>query len=78
MFRYELWNGYKPAPVDQSRVVLTAAQEELVDKLAENEHNIWARDLIRQGWSYGPQQVQINNTPCYFITELDLVDHYLR
>uniref|UniRef100_A0A671MXC6 Ryanodine receptor 2-like n=1 Tax=Sinocyclocheilus anshuiensis TaxID=1608454 RepID=A0A671MXC6_9TELE len=54
--KYELWNGYKPAPVDQSRVVLTAAQEELVDKLAENEHNIWARERIRQGWSCGPQQ----------------------
>lgn len=54
-----MWNGYKPAPVDQSRVVLTAAQEELVDKLAENEHNIWARERIRQGWSCGPQQVEI-------------------
>ncbi|XP_052009298.1 ryanodine receptor 2 [Xyrauchen texanus] len=54
--KYELWNGYKPAPVDQSRIVLTAAQEELVDKLAENEHNIWARECIRQGWSYGPHQ----------------------
>ncbi|XP_059376123.1 ryanodine receptor 2 [Carassius carassius] len=54
--KYELWNGYKPAPVDQSRVVLTAAQEQLLDKLAENEHNIWARERIRQGWSCGPQQ----------------------
>jgi len=40
--------------------VLTASQEELVEKLAENEHNIWARDRIRQGWSFGPQQVEIN------------------
>jgi len=46
--------------VDQSCVVLTASQEELVEKLAENEHNIWARDRIRQGWSFGPQQVEIN------------------
>ncbi|XP_050989248.1 ryanodine receptor 2 [Labeo rohita] len=54
--KYELWNGYKPAPVDQSRVALTASQEELVEKLAENEHNFWARERIRQGWSCGPQQ----------------------
>ncbi|XP_077095388.1 ryanodine receptor 2 isoform X2 [Siphateles boraxobius] len=54
--KYELWNGYKPAPVDQSCVVLTASQEELVEKLAENEHNIWASERIRQGWSFGPQQ----------------------
>ncbi|RXN33037.1 ryanodine receptor 2-like protein [Labeo rohita] len=56
ILRYELWNGYKPAPVDQSRVALTASQEELVEKLAENEHNFWARERIRQGWSCGPQQ----------------------
>ncbi|TRY95484.1 hypothetical protein DNTS_003975, partial [Danionella cerebrum] len=54
--KYELWNGYKPAPVDQSCVVLTASQEELVDKLAENKHNIWARERVKQGWSYGLQQ----------------------
>ncbi|KAI5618783.1 ryanodine receptor 2 isoform X1 [Silurus asotus] len=54
--KYELWNGYRPAPVDQSGVSLSAAQEALIEALAENEHNIWAREHIRQGWSYGPQQ----------------------
>ncbi|KAL2083644.1 hypothetical protein ACEWY4_021417 [Coilia grayii] len=54
--KYELWNGYRPAPVDLSHVILTAAQEALVDHLAENDHNMWAKDRIRQGWSYGPQQ----------------------
>ncbi|XP_053365921.1 ryanodine receptor 2 [Clarias gariepinus] len=54
--KYELWNGYRPAPLDQSGVCLSIAQEALVEALAENEHNIWAREHIRQGWSYGPQQ----------------------
>ncbi|KAB5561969.1 hypothetical protein PHYPO_G00012580 [Pangasianodon hypophthalmus] len=54
--KYELWNGYRPAPVDQSGVSLSVAQEALVEALAENEHNIWAREHIRQGWSYAPQQ----------------------
>ncbi|KAF5904193.1 ryanodine receptor 2-like, partial [Clarias magur] len=54
--KYELWNGYRPAPLDQSGVCLSTAQEALVEALAENEHNIWAREHIRQGWSYGPQQ----------------------
>jgi hypothetical protein len=27
--------------------------EELVDRLAENTHNVWARERISQGWTYG-------------------------
>lgn len=50
-------NGYKPAPLDLSDVKLLPAQEVLVDKLAENAHNVWAKDRIKQGWTYGIQQV---------------------
>lgn len=50
-------NGYKPAPLDLSDVKLLPPQEILVDKLAENAHNVWAKDRIKQGWTYGIQQV---------------------
>ncbi|XP_034756949.1 ryanodine receptor 3 isoform X2 [Etheostoma cragini] len=53
---YMMSNGYKPAPLDLSDVKLTAGQEVLVDKLAENAHNVWAKDRIKQGWTYGIQQ----------------------
>nr|BAA04212.1 ryanodine receptor homologue [Drosophila melanogaster] len=46
-------NGYKPAPLDLSAVTLTPKLEELVDQLAENTHNLWARERIQQGWTYG-------------------------
>lgn len=54
---YLLSSGYKPAPMDLSCIKLTPSQESMVDKLAENAHNVWARDRIRQGWTYGIQQV---------------------
>ncbi|XP_063077897.1 ryanodine receptor 2 [Engraulis encrasicolus] len=54
--KYELSSGYKPAPMDLSHIKLTSTQEAMVDKLAENAHNVWARDRIRQGWTYGIQQ----------------------
>ena len=54
---YELTSSYKPAPLDLSHVKLASAQEAMVDKLAENAHNVWARDRIGQGWTYGIQQV---------------------
>ncbi|KAG6935682.1 ryanodine receptor 3, partial [Chelydra serpentina] len=53
---YMMSNGYKPAPLDLSDVKLLPSQEVLVDKLAENAHNVWAKDRIKQGWTYGIQQ----------------------
>lgn len=60
--RYELSSGYKPAPMDLSHIKLASTQEAMVDKLAENAHNVWARDRIRQGWTYGVQQVSVRHT----------------
>lgn len=54
---YMMSNGYKPSPLDLSDIKLTPGQELLVDKLAENAHNVWAKDRIKQGWTYGIQQV---------------------
>ncbi|KAL6426510.1 hypothetical protein ACFW04_009145 [Cataglyphis niger] len=46
-------SGYKPAPLDLSAITLTPKMEELVDQLAENTHNLWAKERISQGWTYG-------------------------
>lgn len=55
--RYVMSNAYKPAPLDLSHVKLTPNQNQLVEKLAENGHNVWARDRVRQGWTYSIVQV---------------------
>lgn len=54
-------NGYKPSPLDLSDIKLTPGQELLVDRLAENAHNVWAKDRIKQGWTYGIQQVKLSS-----------------
>ncbi|XP_054285011.1 ryanodine receptor isoform X1 [Macrosteles quadrilineatus] len=46
-------NGYKPAPLDLSAINLSPKMEELVDQLAENTHNLWAKERIQQNWTYG-------------------------
>ncbi|KAM9587622.1 ryanodine receptor 1 isoform 3-T3 [Morphnus guianensis] len=53
---YMMSNGYKPAPLDLAHVKLTPAQLTLVDRLAENGHNVWARDRVQQGWTYSTLQ----------------------
>ncbi|PRD34338.1 UNVERIFIED_CONTAM: RyR [Trichonephila clavipes] len=46
-------NGYKPAPLDLHAITLTSKMEELVELLAENTHNVYAKERIQQGWTYG-------------------------
>lgn len=57
-------NSYKPAPLDLSAINLTPKMEDLVDQLAENTHNLWAKERIQQGWTYGLNEV--NGTPQNF------------
>ncbi|XP_036440578.1 ryanodine receptor 1-like isoform X1 [Colossoma macropomum] len=57
---YVMTSGYKPAPLDLSHVKLTPNQNQLVEKLAENGHNVWARDRVKQGWTYSIVQDIMN------------------
>lgn len=45
---------YQPKPVDTSHVVLPAGILSLTERLAENAHEVWARQRIRDGWVWGP------------------------
>jgi ryanodine receptor 2 len=45
---------YAPKPIDTSHVRLSAELLELTERLAENAHEIWGRQRIEEGWSYGP------------------------
>lgn len=44
---------YNPNPIDTSRIELPKSIQELIEKLAENTHDIWARQRIKEGWTYG-------------------------
>jgi ryanodine receptor 2 len=45
---------YEPSPIDTSAVSLPAELHELTERLAENTHDMWAAQRVREGWSYGP------------------------
>jgi hypothetical protein len=45
---------FRPDPIDTSGVELTDDIRELTELLAENTHNVWARERMAQGWRYGP------------------------
>ena len=49
-------NTYTPQPLDTSGVLLPQELLLLLEKLAENTHEVWAAQRIRDGWAYGPQR----------------------
>ncbi|XP_065815894.1 ryanodine receptor 2 [Labrus bergylta] len=75
--KYEQPSGYQPAPLDLRQVFLSPAHEELVNLLAENDHNVWARERIKQGWTYGAQQdVKAKRSP--YLVPYSLLDERRR
>ena len=47
---------YDPAPIDNSQIELSRGLQELTELLARNNHELWARRRIDEGWRYGPQR----------------------
>lgn len=58
-------NTYIPNPVDTSDVSLPEELNALVEKMAENTHEVWAKNRIEQGWTYGEQRDDtLKHHPC--------------
>lgn len=47
---------YIPKPVDVTAIELPAELEALVERIAENAHDVWALNRMNEGWTYGPQR----------------------
>lgn len=56
-FSFLMSNGYKPAPLDTREIQLEDKMMELVEHLAKNTHNVWAKEKISRGWTYGVSEV---------------------
>lgn len=46
--------AYVPQPLDTSHVRLEESLGGLLERLAENTHDVWAAQRIKDGWTYGP------------------------
>jgi len=47
---------YQPVPIDTSDIQLTPSLQPLLEQLARNTHDIWARQRLDEGWTYGPER----------------------
>jgi ryanodine receptor 2 len=48
--------NYVPRPIDTSAVTLPPELLELTEQLAEHAHDVWARERMAQGWTYGARR----------------------
>ena len=53
---------FTPTPICTEGVTLPPQLDTLVEQLAENNHDHWARRRIEAGWTYGPQRDNTRKT----------------
>jgi hypothetical protein len=47
---------YQPKPIDNSSVDLSPELQVLVEILAKNNHELWAKRRMEDGWTHGPKR----------------------
>lgn len=56
---------YSPKPIDTSTISLNAELKGLMEMLAENTHDVWAKQRMTDGWVYGAERDDQNKKhPC--------------
>lgn len=56
---------YLPSPIDTSKTVVDDEIYSMIELLAKNTHEVWAKQRICDGWSYGPIRSDLKRlTPC--------------
>lgn len=56
---------YKPEPINTKGIDIPEDLKPLVELIAKNVHEVWAKSRVEQGWTYG--EVKDSNkktTPC--------------
>lgn len=56
---------YRPSPADTGSVILPEELQVLAETMARNVHEVWARNRINDGWTYGPERNDaLRQHPC--------------
>lgn len=57
--------NYIPQPMDTNDTLLPEDLNVLIEQLAKNVHEVWARNRIEQGWTYGKERSDsLKQHPC--------------
>lgn len=57
--------NYVPQPVDISDIQLPEELNILIEQMSKNVHEVWAKNRIEQGWTYGEKRSdELKQHPC--------------
>ena len=65
---------YEPRPIATEAVSLPEPLRALTERLAENTHDVWARQRLADGWTLGPRRDDAAKTHPGLIPYADLSD----
>jgi len=58
-------NKYTPCPTDTSAQEIPTELKPLVEEMAKNVHEVWAKNRMLEGWTYGPvRDDALKQHPC--------------
>src|SRR5262245_41547519 len=63
---------YTPKPVDTTGIKLPPDLQRLVERLAENAHDVWARKRMNEGWTHGPEKNAVSQQTPWLVPYQDL------
>ena len=49
-------NIYTPTPLDTTEIDLPQGVGKLIEKMAENAHDVWAKQRMGEGWTFGEKR----------------------
>ena len=56
---------YVPQPMDTEDIRLPEELNTLIEQMAKNVHEVWAKSRIDEGWVYGPERSdELKQHPC--------------
>ena len=62
--------NYIPQPIDTSDIQLPEELNPLLEAMAKNVHEIWAKERLAQGWTYGKKRDDaLKHHPCLIAYE---------
>lgn len=57
--------NYIPKPMDTDDILLPAELTPLIEQMARNVHEVWAKSRLDQGWTYGEERNDaLKHHPC--------------
>ena len=57
--------NYTPQPIDTNDIELPEELNGLIEQMSQNVHEVWAKNRMEQGWTYGEERSdQLKQHPC--------------